>query len=237
MKGIKLTQEDFIQKSTFVHGEFDYSKVIYKNAKTKVEIICSKHGSFMQRPDAHLSGQKCMKCKLENHYKNTSLSNDEFIKRCINIHQNTYDYSKVNYIHSKIKIDIICKKHGIFSQKPMDHIRGQGCRKCKRFYQISKPELEISEFIISKLNIDVIISDRKTIQPYELDIYIPSLNKAIEFNGLYWHYSKKYFKPGKHAYKSNLCREKGIKLLHVREDLWLKDKEKVKDFIVIFLNK
>ena len=60
------------------------------------------------------------------------------------------------------------------------------------------------------------------------------LNKAIEFNGKYWHYNEN-FKPGKHALKSNLCRKKGIKLLHIREDLWLRDKEKMKNVICDFL--
>ena len=40
----------------------------------------------------------------------------------------------------------------------------------------------------------------------------------------------------KHGLKSNLCREKRIKLLHVREDLWIKDKEKMKNIIKNFLS-
>lgn len=70
----------------------------------------------------------------------------------------------------------------------------------------------------------------------EIDIYIPELNKAIEFNGEWWHYGRNFI-PGKHALKSNLCREKGIKLLHIREDLWIKDKEKMKNIIKEFLEK
>lgn len=86
------------------------------------------------------------------------------------------------------------------------------------------------------MGLNVIVRNRKIIKPYELDIYIPELNKAIEFNGTYWHYSEKHFIPGKHGLKSKLCRRKGIKLLHVREDLWLKDKEKMKNIIKNFLN-
>ena len=40
----------------------------------------------------------------------------------------------------------------------------------------------------------------------------------------------------KHGLKSNLCREKRIKLLHVQEDLWIKDKEKMKNIIKNFLS-
>ena len=90
--------------------------------------------------------------------------------------------------------------------------------------------------IIESMGLKVITRNRKIIKPYELDIYIPELNKAIEFNGTYWHYSEKHFIPGKHGLKSKLCRQKGIKLLHVREDLWLINKEKMKNIIKNFLN-
>lgn len=45
----------FIEKARLKHGdEYDYSKVNYINAKTKIEIICNIHRSFWQTPDAHL---------------------------------------------------------------------------------------------------------------------------------------------------------------------------------------
>ena len=64
------------------------------------------------------------------------------------------------------------------------------------------------------------------------------LNKAIEFNGSYWHYdrSNPNCKPkGYHGMKSKLCRDKNIKLLHIREDLWYHDSEKMKKIILKFL--
>ncbi|HBC8437235.1 TPA: hypothetical protein KE178_005116 [Escherichia coli] len=57
------TKDDFIKKSMKVHGElYDYSNVIYKSSKKKVEIICNKHGSFYQRPHEHISGKGCSEC-------------------------------------------------------------------------------------------------------------------------------------------------------------------------------
>lgn len=57
--------EEFINKSVGIHGNiYDYKKVIYKNAKENVEIICKKHGSFLQSPTKHLMMQGCPKCKL-----------------------------------------------------------------------------------------------------------------------------------------------------------------------------
>jgi len=65
----------------------------------------------------------------------------------------------------------------------MNHLNSkQGCPKCS--HNISKAELEIYTFLDSK-SIDYIQSDRSIIKPYELDILIPSLMLAIEFNGKY----------------------------------------------------
>ena len=61
-----LTNNKFINKSIKVHGnKYDYSLVEYKNNKTKVDIICKKHDFiFKQKPNDHLSGKGCPKCKL-----------------------------------------------------------------------------------------------------------------------------------------------------------------------------
>ena len=64
---------------------------------------------------------------------------------------------------------------------------------------------------------DIIKRNREIIAPKELDIYIPSKKVAIEFNGLYWHskYDKTY-----HLNKTLECEKKGIRLIHIWEDLW-----------------
>jgi len=56
----------FIKKSKSVHGnKYDYSKVEYVNAKTKVTIICPIHGEFEQTPGNHLNGSGCPICGLQ----------------------------------------------------------------------------------------------------------------------------------------------------------------------------
>jgi hypothetical protein len=44
-----------------------------------------------------------------------------FISKAIKIHGDRYDYSNVNYINAKTKINIICKIHGEFEQTPSNH--------------------------------------------------------------------------------------------------------------------
>ena len=63
-----ITTEDFIKRAIEVHGNrYDYSKVDYKNIRTKVVIVCPIHGPFEQTPDAHLNGgYGCKQCAIEN---------------------------------------------------------------------------------------------------------------------------------------------------------------------------
>lgn len=55
---------------------------------------------------------------------------EEFINQSKTIHKNKYDYSLVTYKASKTNVDIICPIHGIFSQRPNDHLCGKGCPRC-----------------------------------------------------------------------------------------------------------
>ena len=80
-------------------------------------------------------------------------------------------------------------------------------------------EKELANFIKS-LNIDIIESDRKILNTHELDIYIPSHNLAIEFDGLYWH-NELYKNKNYHLNKTIECEKLGIQLIHVFEDEWL----------------
>lgn len=45
-------------------------------------------------------------------------------------HGDLYDYSKVDYVGTLVKVEIVCRKHGSFKQTPRDHISGQGCPVC-----------------------------------------------------------------------------------------------------------
>ena len=219
----------FEEKAFTIHSNFySYNESSYVSLGKNMEIICPTHGSFTQKPEKHLMGRGCMKCA-----GNFPLTFEDFKNRADIVHCNTYEYPDQIICGNKDKVKIICKTHGEFFQYLLNHLKGSRCPKCA--HSISVPEDEIVK-IIESMGLKVIARNRKIIKPYELDIYIPELNKAIEFNGTYWHYSEKHFIPGKHGLKSKLCRQKGIKLLHVREDLWLKDKEKMKNIIKNFLN-
>ena len=55
------------------------------------------------------------------------LTTEEFIEKSKLIWGDKYDYSLADYVNSSLKIDIICKKHGVFTQRASAHLDGQGC--------------------------------------------------------------------------------------------------------------
>lgn len=60
----KKSTEQFIDDARKIHGDkYDYSKVEYVNARTKVCIICPEHGEFLQTPNLHLCGRGCSFCE------------------------------------------------------------------------------------------------------------------------------------------------------------------------------
>jgi hypothetical protein len=62
---VRLTKEQFIDRAKKIHSDkYDYSLVEYKNAHTKITIICPKHGNFDQLPNSHLRNNGCPDCGL-----------------------------------------------------------------------------------------------------------------------------------------------------------------------------
>ena len=82
-------------------------------------------------------------------------------------------------------------------------------------------EKELVDFINSICDYEVIENDRTVISPKELDIYIPSKNLAIEYNGLRFHTTQFGKDKDYHLGKTLACEEKGIRLIHIFEDEWL----------------
>ena len=180
----KLTKKTFIQKSRMVHGDlYNYDKVIYTNNKSKVTITCKVHGDFEQNASSHYNmGRGCPKCKggvgnIDTH---------EFIRRALEIHQDTYDYNKVHYVNSFTPVTIICKKHGEFQQNLINHIHHKkGCPKCKGGIRLTKKEFieRAREIHGDRYNYDLVIY-RRSVSPVKIEcpehgIFEKSPNKHL----------------------------------------------------------
>lgn len=120
----KLTTADFIKESIKVQGnKYAYGKSIYIDSKTKITITCPAHGDFEQLPAHHKKGHGCRLCaKLK--------SKEQFIKDCLTVHGNTYDYSQTKYYKDREEVVITCRKHGNFNQIASGHLQGNGCPQC-----------------------------------------------------------------------------------------------------------
>lgn len=216
----KKTNEVFVKEleNIFKGKNYDFSNVNYVNDKTKVTIICPEHGEFEQTPN-HLLGRKtgCPKCSKIIGYQKHTKTTDEFIEAAIKMHGKLYDYSLAEYKGAKEPIKIICKKHGIFLQKPNYHLSGNGCPKCNT----SKLEIELMQEL-EKNGIEYIFHCHPDfLNGLELDFYVPDIKLGIECQGIQ-HYSPVEFFGGEEGFektilrdevKKELCENNGVKLI------------------------
>lgn len=222
---VRLTNKDFINKARKIHGDkYDYSKVDYKNKNSKLNIICPIHGEFEQVARNHIMDDcGCPKCGDDNVSKARSLTLVEFVKKGEEVHDNKYDYSKVVYKKNTIKVTVICPIHGEFKQRPIVHLRGCGCPKCKE----SKGERTIREFLIENdINFEpqYKFNDCRNILPLPFDFYLPDLNMCVEYNGAQHYKPVKYWGGEKTLkeikkrdnIKKQYCIDNNIKLMIIR---------------------
>lgn len=138
------------------------------------------------------------------------------------------DYSGVN--KAMINLNIHHKEGGhVFIYK--DELpKIQEYYKLTEMSGISYAEKELSDFVKSICKEQIIENSKNIISPYELDIYIPSKNLAIEFDGLYWHNELNKDR-NYHLNKTNDCNALGIDLIHIFEDDWKFKKDIIKSII------
>ncbi len=171
---------NFIKIANNKHkNKYDYDEIKKYGSDIKLPIICPIHGRFEQLPQKHLEiKDSCPTCSGDIYQiRNT----EDFIIRAKTIHGDKYDYSGVNYINTKTTVDIICKYHGLFKQRPSNHISmKQGCSKCNKSYRISTNQVKwlnehrvpLRSYIVSDYNVDGFNDITKTV---------------YEFLGDYWH--------------------------------------------------
>ena len=124
---------DFVSRCKGVHGErYDYSLVEYENSVTKVNIVCREHGSFLQQPASHLSGKGCAKCAGAAMSLRKAHTAEVFITKAREVHGDKYSYEEVDYVASQTNVNITCKVHGVFAQRPTNHLSGKGCSGCTK---------------------------------------------------------------------------------------------------------
>ena len=141
----KLTTEEFIERAKEIHGnKYDYSKVEYVNAQTKVCIICPEHGEFWQTPHSHTTGKGCPICnesKLEKKIKDLLIENNiHFIEQYNQIFEsNKSSKQRIDFYLPDYNIAIECQGRQHFEK--IDGLGGE--KKYNYTKQMDKKKREI----------------------------------------------------------------------------------------------
>ena len=200
---------------------------------TKIKIVCPVHGEFNQALRDHKSGHGCSKCYFDKMGINQTLTYEQHILKCKEVHDNFYRYPEHQDLPKGYKstIKIICPAHGVFTQILNDHKDGHGCQTCG--IRKSGGESEIKEWLLSldkDLELIEDFSIKDSDKKLELDLYLPEYNLGIEYHGLYWH-STKFRNKNYHREKYNFFKEHDIQVIQIFENEWKLKKDIVKSII------
>ena len=220
----KHTTEEFVERAKKLFPQYDYSKVIYEGSGKKVTLVCPVHGDFLIRPCTIIRGCGCNACGAKEAQKKNRMKPSDFLLKAREVHGWKYDYSKAEYTNTGTKVCIICPEHGEFWQTPHHHLNGSGCPECGRN---DLTEIKLYEDIKKQFPDAIHTYKPKflntTGKPQSLDIFIPSLNTAIEYQG------RQHFVPisryggeeelvktkERDERKYLLCKENRVRLLYI----------------------
>jgi len=194
-----------------------------KTKKTNLE----KYGAENPQQNTHIR-DKTVKSWKQNIF---SGNNDNY--KLINILKGKPFWDK---LETGITLKNICKEYDInYQSTTAALLRPEFKEKYYSVYSFPKQQKQKEIFDWLKANgSNVLFNDRTAIAPLELDIYDPKNKVAIEFNGSYWHseaFLDRDIAKNKHATKTRLCQEKGIRLIHVFEHTYLEKEEQFKNFL------
>jgi len=227
-KTLKIQKWRYIDKlSNFKN--FKTLEQVYKHVILKDNQICKYCNNILDYDKKTREKRSCI-ClnkyeKAVIDYKN--LSNKEFLEKVIE--NNIYLYT--NGVNNKFKNEYYKR-----FDKISDDFMLQLDTNCKELdihfsgyhSSISNGEKELLDFIKSFYTGNIIENDRHLGK--ELDIYLPDLKIAIEYDGVYWH-SSKFKDKNYHLNKTKICEENDIQLIHIFETEWLNKKDIVKSIL------
>lgn len=124
----KSTTTAFITKATALHGDtYDYTRVQYQSAKTKVIILCKRHGEFLQTPNSHLSGGGCPLCA-----GNVTNTNAAFDAKLVAAGRGVNRVGE--YVGSHVPIGVactVCNHEWLAKPTKLTGAGATGCPKCR----------------------------------------------------------------------------------------------------------
>lgn len=216
----KRRKSDPVADFRRVHGDtYDYSRMVYVNVQTQIEIVCPTHGSFWQKPNSHLTGQGCPEC-WENRRKafgaaKTAGYREAFAERAARVHNGRYAIVK-HPEHAQDVVVLMCTTHGEFHQKAYSHLDGHGCWQCGQRENIAQNE--VASFIES-LGVRIEHENRAVLDGLHIDVWAPDLKIGVEYHGSHWHTEDRVGNKHREKYERSVCAN--VKLIQVFDFEWL----------------
>ena len=212
-----------------------------------VKILCKKCNTWNEKKIEVLKrneelGSGCTKCSQKRAGINRRYAESEF-KLLMDSKNLSYHVFNNKWLGVKTKIMLKCDTHGIYektvSEILYDRIQDKRlddyCQTCNLFFSgVSSGEQELYEFISKIVYCEQ--SNRTVLDGKEIDILLPEHKIGIEFNGMYYHSSKRKDK-NYHLNKLEQCDKNGIRLLQFWEIEWTQKKDIVKSIILSSINK
>jgi hypothetical protein len=241
-----------------VENHFNAPEILEKTKKTNLERYGVENAN-----KSNIIKQKIKNTNIKK-YGFTSACKNELVKIKIK-YTNLMKYGNENYMFSTEYLEkrknFLLKKYNISLIENNFPIYKLKCNICNNNYDIcintlhkrleyktilctncnpiksssSGYEIQLQNFIKENYNKTILFNNR-TIISKELDIYLPDVKLAFEFNGLFWH-SELYKDNNYHLNKTKECEKNGIQLIHIYEDDWIYKQDVIKSMIINKLNK
>lgn len=222
--------DGFLSRAKFNHGDsYSYDPALWDQSTGRVGIQCKEHGIFEQYWFNHTAGSGCPECANAAQ----RMSDEEVQAKISRIHGDKYTLKPGSYKSINGPAIIICKEHGEQTGYCGNLMGGSQTRCCYVVAARSNAEIELFEWVGGHRS-DTEPSRRDLLgYNLEIDIYIPSLNLGIEFNGEYWHSdtvvraNSGISASSKHYLKRKAATEAGIELVFVWENDWKNHRQTV----------
>jgi very-short-patch-repair endonuclease len=214
-------------RGIFIGRGYTLLSLEYSNNKQILEYLCNRgHYNRANLTDFCRSTIGCCEC---SHRKKKTIEEVKAYVKSID-----YTLLSTEYKNCDEKLELVCNK-GHFCSISWDNLsHGKRCRKCTSL--TSRSEKNVFSFVSSIYGGCILENTRSVIPPYEVDIYLPDLNLAIEYCGLYWHSEKAGKDKQYHQKKFLMCREKGIRLVTIFEDELLNKRDELLDYLKSLIN-
>ncbi len=131
---LRVSQDEFIKRAEAAHphGLYDFSKSIYSGQNELTQFYCRYHKQDYKILPVNLwRGAGCYDCGVNKSASSQSLNYSEFLAKCLDSHEDDYDYSMVDYVNASTKVIVGCPEHGTWEVLPSNHMYGKSrCPVC-----------------------------------------------------------------------------------------------------------